>query len=309
VGMARQSGDPPTIQALQEHDSRLNAINARRSRIPSMDERARREALARLSRRGGTIMHRTTFTQFLICGGMNGWEKSCDRLHHLVGQRRPDAILFAGGIIDPLHQAGTRAIPLRLTRDDVLFCKRFFELLGQLEVFTAVIPGPNDRPIEEILRIGMNAEFGFPNVHLVHARLIGEKDLVIGGIGGLLVEQATDLDHCSRTMAEYYLASLAAADPSRKIMLLPAAPPGVPGGTEGNQLAGDLIESYHPWLCVVGGSQRSGTARIARTLIINPGWLAEGRAAWYDASLPAADAVEVLDLHAVDVPVDTGVGD
>jgi hypothetical protein len=64
---------------------------------------------------------------------------------------------------------------------------------------------------------------------------------------------------------------------------------------------------------VVGGpSALRGTQRVARTLVVNPGQLAEGWAAWLDWSAPSGEQVELLDLRdpaGAAMPADLGVCD
>jgi hypothetical protein len=63
----------------------------------------------------------------------------------------------------------------------------------------------------------------------------------------------------------------------------------------------------------VGGSDaHRGTQRVASTLIVNPGCLAEGSAAWLDLSLPSDERVEFLDLRELELAClspDLGAGD
>jgi len=71
------------------------------------------------------------------------------------------------------------------------------------------------------------------------------------------------------------------------------------GGPEGNALVGDIIDSYHPSLCVVAGpSMCQGTQRIANTLVINPGQLADGCAALLNWNQTVGEQVEFLNLLA-----------
>src|SRR5271165_6777635 len=117
--------------------------------------------------------------------------------------------------------------------------------------------------------------------------------------GSLSEEGARDVEDYSRIRAEYHLRSLLDCEQPQKILLLASPPPGVLGGPEGNTLVGDLIDSYHPSFCVVAGpSMCQGTQRIASTLVINPGQLAEGCAAWLNCSQPVGEQVEFLNLLA-----------
>ena len=58
-------------------------------------------------------------------------------------------------------------------------------------------------------------------------------------------------------------------------------------------IVGDLIDWLRPSLCVVAGpTERRGLQRIASTLIVNPGRLADGSAAWLDWDRSGDDQVE-----------------
>ncbi len=238
--------------------------------------------------------------RFLICAGAEGKDDSLRWLEALASERRPDGILFAGGILPPTAGEGLRAGADGIPRDDALCYERFFETLGKLGVFTALIPGPRDTPLRGFLRLGMNAEVEFPTLHVAHACLVQEGDVALAGIGGQLTENVDGCEaaiRCSRTTAEYFLRKLWAAEQPRKVLLLATAPKGALGGDEGNAVAGDLIDSYHPSLCVVAGpTAHRGTQRIAHTLVINPGWLADGSAAWLNWDRGAGQ-VELLDAR------------
>jgi hypothetical protein len=104
-------------------------------------------------------------------------------------------------------------------------------------------------------------------------------------------------DSYSRTVTEYFLRPLWRSIQPRKVLLLPLPPPGPLGGADGEALIGELIDSYHPALCVVAGAtERRGIMRIGNTLVVNPGYLSEGSAAWLDWHKSPELQVEFLDL-------------
>ena len=243
--------------------------------------------------------------RFLVCSGVDGRPKSLEWLRQAVEKRSPDGILFAGGVLD-----GARLYsrdPAALTHEEGRFVEHFFETLGNLGVFSAVIPGPADGPLEEFLRIGMHAEVESPAVHLAHATLLERGELAVSGVGGKIGQEVSVI------MAQYHLRSLWTAKQPHRILLLATPPTGALGGPEGSSVVGDFIDSYHPALCVVGGpSQCRGSQRVAKTLVINPGRLAEGWAAWFDWNRQADDAVEMLNLRELSpksVALDIGGGD
>jgi Icc-related predicted phosphoesterase len=234
--------------------------------------------------------------RFLICCGVHGKKTSFEFLRETVQQRKPDAILFAGGILAPARQTIEKQTPWSICREDILFFEEFLAVLGKTGVFSAVIPGPAGEPLDEFYRVGMHAEIDFPTVHIAHATLIEEGDVALSGVGGSIGETALlGIDSYSRTTTEYYLRSLWRAEQPRKILLLPAPPPGPLAGPEGSTLVGELIDSWHPSLCVVAGqTSLRGVQRIGHTLVINPGQLADGSAAWLDWNRPVAEQVEFM---------------
>ncbi len=237
--------------------------------------------------------------RFWLCCGVHGSRDSWRWLQQAVARQRPDGILFAGGILDSQREFGSRTSPWSLTLADARFIKEFLALVGGLRVFSAVIPGLPGEPLEEFIQLGMQAELTFPTVHVAHATLIEGPGLAICGIGGPLAEkELLGIDSTSRTMAEYALRPLWTAKQPRKVLLLASPPPGPLGGPEAVPLVGELIDSYHPDLCVVrGSSQWRGSQRIGHTLVVNPGCLADGWAVWLDWSRPASDQVQFVNLR------------
>jgi Metallophosphoesterase, calcineurin superfamily len=241
--------------------------------------------------------------QFLLCGGLDGNQEGLRLLQDVVPECEPDGILFAGGILAPGERKLRNGGPSKIPRVDGLFYERFFETLGKLGVFCGVIPGPQDTPLNGFLRLAMNAEVDFPNVHLLHEGIVEEGDICLGGIGGQLTDGIDGSDGtvcCSRTAAEYFLRPLASARQPLTFLVLGVPPNGPLGGNEGNTIAADLIDSLHPSLCLaLGSTQRRGTQRIAHTLVINPGRLADGSAVWLDWSLPVDERAKLVNLQAL----------
>ena len=237
--------------------------------------------------------------RFLICAGAYGQAGALEGLRQWVEARRPEGILFAGGVLGRPRQYKAHATTQwGLAQADALFLEKFFAIVGGLRCFTALIPGPTDTSLDEFLRLGMNAEVDYPGLHLAHATLIEHKDLAVCGIGGCLTNECMpEADYFSRTRAEYHLRSLWSAVRPRKVLLLPEPPFNGLSGPEDKRLPDHLIDSYHPTLCVIGGNHR-GFRRVASTLVINPGSLADGQAAWLNWGRPTHDQVELLDLPA-----------
>jgi hypothetical protein len=183
-----------------------------------------------------------------------------------------------------------------VTREDQHFVHELGAALGKLEVFCAVVPGPNFEPLEQFYRWGIGVELEFPHVHMAHATLVEERDLAVIGLGVTIAEQALMREDCySRMGALYFLRSLRTSGKPRKALLLPEPPPGVLGGPEGNGIVRELIDGLRPSLCVVAGrTERRGLQWVASTLVVNPGALADGSAALLDWDRKGDDLIEFL---------------
>lgn len=229
--------------------------------------------------------------RFLIVGRLDGQHEALAKLQTLVQVRRPDGVLFAGGILG--NHPASHAEKLKRWED-------FFDVLGKLGIFTAVVPGAAEVPLREFLRLATNAEVAFPSLHVVHATLFEQGDVAVGGLGGELTEAEDHTEDrlCyARASAEYFLRALWRAEKPHKVLLLSVVPPGQLGGEAGNRICGDFIDSYHPSLCgVAGTTERRGFQWIAHTLVVNPGRLANGSVAWLDWNRNKGEQVEFLVL-------------
>ena len=235
---------------------------------------------------------------FLACSGVNGCEVAFDKLDEFVRQRTPDVVLFAGGLFAPITAGESAAEAAQRRIHDMQLLEKFFATLGAMRTVAAVVPGPHDAPLRAFLMAGMNARSQSPGVHLVHCTMVTARDVVISGVGGELTEMEDSGEpvvQCSRTTAEYFLQAFGSATESEKVLLLGSVPKGPLGGKSGSNVAGDLVDSFHPKLCIVGGAnEHRGVERIAHTTIVNPGSLAGGSAAWIDWSRETEQQVELL---------------
>jgi len=235
--------------------------------------------------------------RLLLCSGVYGNRRGIEGLCRFAAERRPEAILFAGGILSPEREMVPCATSCwGVTPEDERFVHDFCAALGGLGVFCAVIPGPNFEPLDQFYRLGMAAETEFPLVHMVHATLVEERDLAVSGLGVAIAEEPLlREDFYSRIRALYFLRSLRTSVKARKVLLLPEPPPGALGGPEGNSVIGEIIDSIRPNLCVVAGkTERRGLQWIASTLVVSPGALADDSAALLDWNRSGNDQVELL---------------
>ncbi|MGL4549724.1 MAG: hypothetical protein ACRC33_00945, partial [Gemmataceae bacterium] len=211
---------------------------------------------------------------FLVCCGLDGRPDALGLLEAAVRERKPDGLLFAGGVLAREHEyAASLTTEFGHTRAASLFLERFFTALGRLDVFAAVIPGAADAPLDPFLRIGMMAELAHPRLHVVHVTPAVERGVAVFGLGGRIAEY-TDTDHglYSRSLAEYYFRPLWAAEQPRTVLLLPDPPRTVHGEGEARRLAEAMIATYRPSLCVLPAPDGArGADRVAGTLVIRPG--------------------------------------
>lgn len=231
--------------------------------------------------------------RFLVAGRIQGSGPALRKLEEAVRRWRPDAVLFVGGILPP-DGRGKRS------REEIEFLERFFQVVGRFPARAVVIPGPFDAPLRTFLRLGMNAEVEYPGVRVAHAAFLAEEDWGVAGLGGDLTpsdDSGAPVIRQSHTSAEYFLRPLWNSKPSLKALLLAVPPSGRLGGFEGNPIVSELLYTSHPHLGAVGGPQEArGFERVARTMVVNPGELAEGSAAWIDLNRPSRQRVRILDL-------------
>jgi hypothetical protein len=86
----------------------------------------------------------------LLCGGVNGDRRGIEALRRFAADRRPEAVLFAGGILSPQRQTAPFASsPWGITPEDERFLHEFAGALGGLGVLCAVIPSANYQPMDQ----------------------------------------------------------------------------------------------------------------------------------------------------------------
>jgi hypothetical protein len=126
--------------------------------------------------------------RFVIAASVNGNEGRLQWLRQIAEESHPDGILYPGDIRNPGPGRWLPEGRAGLARDEGRFYEHFFLTLGRLARFTAIVLGPADVPLHTFLRLGMNAEVEFPNLHLAHAASCDQGDAVITGMGGQLTD-------------------------------------------------------------------------------------------------------------------------
>ena len=232
-------------------------------------------------------MRKQDMNCFLACAGTNGNEVVLGKLLDLAKEKNPDAILFAGGIVNP-------DVNLTQKRE---FISKYFESLGKSGCSAILIPGPYDIPLGEFFRAAINAEVVFSNIFVVHATFFSKSNVGVMGLGGLLAgeqDSASPVLRYSHTSAEYFLRNLWHTDKPMKILLLSEPPSGKLAGERGNGFVDEFIKTYHPNICVVAGKTKCrGFDEEKHGFVVNPGQLSEMSAAWIDWP---NRKIEMLDL-------------
>ncbi len=235
--------------------------------------------------------------RFLICSGINGEPDALETLETIVRERSPDGVLFAGGFLARCREyAPSIDSEFGYTLDQSLFMDHCLSTLGNLNALCAIIPGVFDAPIELFLQLGMSAERDHPRLHLAHVTPVLERDIAIFGLGACINSFTnTNLGNYSYDLAKYYLRPLKTITAPRSILLLPEPLQSWHGDAESRKLTDSLIVSCHPKVCVLGiTSTGQQIQRIGPTLVIIPGNLSDGHAAWLDWDRPTEDQVELL---------------
>ncbi len=87
--------------------------------------------------------------RFLVISGINGDPEALLRLQTVVRDKRPDGLLFAGGILNYDGVNATKSgVANTHSKEGPFFVEQFFSTLGSLGIFCAVIPGVFDAPLD-----------------------------------------------------------------------------------------------------------------------------------------------------------------
>lgn len=178
--------------------------------------------------------------------------------------------------------------------------REILQALGRLERPAFWVPGRNDAPLRRFLQDSHNAELVHPLLHGVHGTYAtASGGGVVAGIGGEIVDEPETVraeDFLLRYPgweAEYRLKLLSELNEQPAVLLF-ATPPEHKGlGDPGSQVVAELIKLHAPRVAVVGGGA-ARQERLARTLVVCPGRLADGDYAL--VNLQAA-TVEPRHLH------------
>ncbi len=227
----------------------------------------------------------------------------------LVGKKRIDAVVFSGNIIDEdaryAAYVDARAQGQKATMDAQLLdelekkavaaFEAFFDEMGKLDIPVFVVPGELDAPKRLYYQAALNHEIIEPNIFLVHRSFspaLESYNFAVAGFGGRIAEDGQEWEV---ELAQIYPSWLPvfALDFVRHFdqepILVFHNPPkwgeldGHGQDRIGHEAIDHVIKTYHPKYAFVGAARDGqGTTRIGTTLVVNPGWLKDGRYAILD---------------------------
>ncbi|RMD94211.1 MAG: metallophosphoesterase [Calditrichaeota bacterium] len=241
--------------------------------------------------------------KILALSDMRGHTDYVNRVPELVKEVEPAMVVFTGNVLksearlaewERAKQENRKpdyskeAIRHEEDHDAQLY-ETLFDMLGQLNIPTAVIPGALDSPKGRYLRAVLHHESIFSTFHSVHGSFIiaPERSFVVAGFGGLLTERDNEdyfMFVSPRWEVEYYLKFLNELEQER-ILLFHTPPKDIEGLTDekGSEIVNSLIKMYHPKFVFCGGSldiQKKEV--IGDSLVVLPGGLDRGNYALVD---------------------------
>jgi Icc-related predicted phosphoesterase len=241
--------------------------------------------------------------RILALSDMRGHADYLPRLAELVGDVRPDMIVFTGNVLRAEarmaewekakaeeRQPDRQSPAVRAEEEqDARLYEMLFDALGQLNVPVAVIPGVLDSPKGRYLRAVLHHESIFPTFRSVHGSFVvaPERSYVVAGFGGLLTERDSEdyfMFVSPRWEVEYYLKFVNELEQER-ILLFHTPPTGIDGRLDekGSPIVNELIKTYHPKFVFCGGSLDVQTKQmVGDSMVILPGGLDRGNYALLD---------------------------
>jgi Icc-related predicted phosphoesterase len=208
-------------------------------------------------------------TRVLCAAEPRGSAECIQRLAPVVTEQNVEAICLVGDLAGaPASTQGFRSV---------------FQALGDLDVPTYWVPGPDDAPVGDYLSEAHHMEMVFPNLHGVHgtAAFTPDAHTVIAGLGGEISDDPRgardEIEHLRypRWEPEYQLKLLRELDEHQLVMAF-ATPPAHKGAAHGgSEAVTELIGTYRPRALICGGGQMNET--IGRTVVVAPGSLQDGK--------------------------------
>lgn len=177
--------------------------------------------------------------------------------------------------------------------EDLQFYKQFCNLLDGLGVPVLIIPGQLDAPEERYFMFMQQSVFVSRHLQLVQENIIHLNSYLFTGFGGLLTEHEREdyfVQHYSRVESLFGTRRMRWLNPPR-ILLFHSSPVFPDNGAPGcSPLVNEIIHSAAPSLVFCGSATAAPRiAEIGRTVVVNPGSLAEGHYALVNTKSRAAE--------------------
>lgn len=149
------------------------------------------------------------------------------------------------------------------------------------------VPGPQDAPVEDLLREAQDMEVVAPHVHCIHGTAaFATSHYVFAGLGGEIGDHPGDPRdeiqrlHYPRWEPEFRLKLLGDLDEYQRVLLFWSRPAHKGMGTAGVEVLAELINTHRPRVVVCGGER--AIAMLGRSRVVSPGSLADGEYAVVD---------------------------
>lgn len=168
--------------------------------------------------------------------------------------------------------------------------RKFYQDMARLGKPTFLIPGNVDAPIDQYLRLGLEA-MESEDLHIIHHSFYIMNNWVIAGFGGEITESDGEdffVLRYPRWGVTYGLNFLSHLK-QKKILLLHTPPIGKldldKGSHKGSKVVKDLIEKIKPeWVFCGHAHNACGEEKIKETTVLNPGALKNSQYALVDTA-------------------------
>ncbi len=246
----------------------------------------------------------------LVASDLRGEVRRLDQLAEVIQNEDIRAMVFCGNIIP--DDARTKAFEEarangkhpemeeealhKLEDIAVKAFEDFFDRVGQYGIPVFVVPGYLDAPERLFLQAGLNHEVVLPQVDVVHRAfsVMPGENLAFAGFGGGLTSDPNFRENRFVLVypdweAQFAFDLLRQVEIKQNLALIFHTPPRWQnldlenGNHVGHTMINHLIKSLDPKYAFVGSARDGqGAARLASTLVINPGWLKDGHYAILD---------------------------
>lgn len=218
---------------------------------------------------------RRTLRNIIAVSSPKGDVETIKKIIDKASNNETDALAVIGDLTQP--DADSRQV------------KEIFSALGKSNIPSYYIPGPNDSPIATYLRETHNIELVYPTMHGVHGVFaFAPGYILIAGMGGNIISESSEESREELKSLQYYeweveyrLKILHEIKDYPKIFLFNTLP--AISGIEGadNKELSTLIKTHNPQLVISGGTEYF-TRWIGKSLLVNPGALADKVGAFID---------------------------